>query len=158
VHQGEGQRGSVTERRRYTKRQKLRVVGMAVVEGTTAAAEHAGVPESTLRYWMDRPEFAALRDKTRDQVADEMWATIQVGIKAVAEGLSSDAPLRDKATAVGILYDKFALLTGAATSRMEARDISGTLSDIDILDALREAQHLATGGGASEAVEGTPEG
>lgn len=102
-----------------------------------------GIPRTTLAYWMDDPQFVALRQKTRDQVAEEMWTAIQVGVHEVAKGLLGEAPLRDKATAVGILYDKHALLTGGATGRTEARDITGSLSDNDLISAIREADRIA---------------
>lgn len=138
-------------RRRYTKTEKARAVAKATLTTVEAAAETEGVPRSTLRYWMDDPDLAELRHKTRDQVADEMWTAIQIGIAEIAKGLRGEEPLRDKATAVGILYDKRALLTGGATGRYESRDLSGTLSDSDIIDAIREADKVAsTGGSAAE--------
>jgi hypothetical protein len=150
----------VTTHRRYTKAQKAEAVAAATLSNTAAAAEELGIPENTIRYWLDSPEFVELRTKTRDEVGERLWSAIQVGIDEVAKGLRSDAPLRDKATAVGILYDKHALLTGGATARSENRDITGTLSDADVATAIRYAEDLtrAGGGGASEEAEGTPEG
>lgn len=148
----------MAEHRRYTKSEKVAAVGQAVMQGQREAAERLGIPETTLAYWMHHPEFVALRSKTRDDVADELWATIQIGIREVAKGIVGDAPLRDKATALGILYDKHALLTGGATNRTEARDLTGTLADIDIVSAIREAEHLATGSRAAEATEDAPAG
>lgn len=130
-------------RARYTKAQKAQAVGQALSTSVEATAEAMGVPRSTIRYWVDHPEFAELRQTTRDQLADQLWATIQVGVAEVAKGLRSpDAPLRDKVVAVGVLYDKHALLTGAATSRTESRDLTGTLSDVELVAALREAERL----------------
>jgi hypothetical protein len=134
----------MAERRRYTKAEKARAVGLAVVTSTQAAAEAEGIPRKTLAYWMDDPRFAELRHRTRDQVAAEMWSAIQIGIAEIAKGIVGDAPLRDKVIAVGVLYDKHALLTGMATARTESRDLTGTLSDADIIDALREAERAAT--------------
>lgn len=135
--------------RRYTKRQKAEAVAHATMSSTEAAAAGLGIPESTIRYWLDKPEFAELRTKSRDAVADEFWAAIQVGLKEVANGLRDpEAPFRDKAIALGILYDKHALLTGGATGRTESRDLTGTISDGDIIAAVREAEAL-TGAGDS---------
>lgn len=147
-------------RRRYTKAEKAEAVARATLTNATAAAEELGIPETTLRYWLDAPEFVELRSKTRDEVADRMWATIQIGVDEVAKGLRSDAPLRDKATAVGILYDKHALLTGGATGRTENRDLTGTLEDADIAKALRYADDLTRsgGGGAAPSAEGEAAG
>lgn len=145
-------------RRRYTKSEKAAAVASATLTSVEAAAETRGVPESTLRYWMDQPEFAKLREKTRDQVADEFWTAIQVGVQEVAKGLRGDAPLRDKATAVGILYDKHALLTGGATGRTESRDLTGTLADADLIAAVAEAVEIASGGGDPSPGEDPPAG
>ena len=122
-------------------------MAQATLSTVEAAAAATGIPRTTIDYWMDQPEFVELRSKTRDAVADEFWTAIQVGVKEVAKGLLGDAPLRDKATAVGILYDKHALLTGSATSRTEARDITGTISDGELVAAVREAVEIAGGGG-----------
>lgn len=136
----------MAERRRYTKRQKAEAVAAATMTNTDAAAETTGIPESTIRYWLDKPEFAELRTKSRDAVADDFWAAIQVGLKEVAAGLTGDAPLRDKSVALGILYDKHALLTGGATGRTESRDLTGTLSDADVRGIIHEAEHLLGAG------------
>jgi hypothetical protein len=145
-------------RRRYTKGQKAEAVAAATLSSVEAAAERMGIPRTTIIYWLDQPEFVELRQKTRDQVADRMWAAIQVGVEEVAKGLTSDAPLRDKSVALGVLYDKHALLTGGATGRTESRDITGTLSDGDLTAALREAERIAAGSGDTEASEGASAG
>ena len=137
----------MAERRRYTKTQKAEAVAAATIGTVLGAARARGIPESTLTYWLDQPEFASLRDKTRDEVADRMWSAIQIGVDEVAKGLRSDAPLQAKSVALGILYDKHALLTGGATARSENRDLTGTLSDADITDAIRVASDLVAAGG-----------
>lgn len=148
-----------TAHARYTKAQKAQAVAAATLTTVQAAAESTGVPRSTLRYWLDDPEFAALRQKSRDEVADQMWATIQIGLTEIAKGMRDpDAPLRDKVMAVGVLYDKRALLTGDATSRTESRDLTGTLSDAELLAAVKEAERLATGAGAPAPLEDAPAG
>ena len=144
-------------RARYTKAEKAAAVTRSLGEGTQRTAEAMGIPESTVRYWVNHPEFAALRETTRDQLAEQLWATLQVGVSEVAKGLRDpDVPLRDKVVAVGVIYDKHALLTGAATSRSESRDLTGTLSDADIRDAVRAAERIASG--VAEAPEGAPAG
>jgi hypothetical protein len=142
-------------RRRYTKAQKAEAVAAATISSTEAASESLGIPRTTIAYWLDQPEFVALRQKTRDQVAEAMWSAIQLGLDEVAKGLRGEAPLRDKATALGILYDKHALLTGGATGRTESRDITGSLADADIIAAIREAEQ-ATGAVRSAAEDPVP--
>ena len=142
-------------RRRYTKGQKAEVVGIAAMEGQRGASEITGIPLSTIHSWMNSPEFAQLRTEKREAVEEMFWAGIQVGLKAVIEGLSGDAKLGEKSVALGILYDKHALLTGGATGRTESRDLTGTLSDADVQVVIREAEHLL-GAGTGRTPE-TPE-
>jgi transposase-like protein len=142
----------MAERRRYTKSQKAHAVSLALLTSVEAAAEAEGVPRTTLDYWMDRPEFVELRNKTRDAVADEMWTAVQVGLREVVKGLSGDAPLRDKSVALGILYDKHALLTGAATSRSESRDLTPrALSDHETEALTRAIEGYLDGSGGPDA-------
>lgn len=123
------------------------MVADALNSSTKAAADRAGINESTVRYWLDDPQFATLRDKSRDAVAAEFWTAIQVGIREVTKGLQdADTGLRDKAVALGVIYDKHALLTGGATNRSESRDITGTLADADIAEAIRAAERLVAAG------------
>jgi hypothetical protein len=132
--------------RRYTAKQRAQAAGIAVVEGPTVAAEQTGIPRKTIEYWMDKPEFAELRHKSRESVADEMWSGIQIGLREVVKGLTGEAPLRDKSVALGILYDKHALLTGGATGRMESRELND-LPDSTYVDAIRAARDIARSGG-----------
>ena len=131
-------------RRRYTAKQRAEAAGIAVVEGVTAAERDTGIPKNTIQYWLDRPEFVQLRTKTREQVADELWSVIQVGIQEVAKGIVGDAPLRDKSVALGILYDKHALLRGDATVRTENRELHD-LPDSVYVDAVRAAEAVLAG-------------
>jgi hypothetical protein len=136
-------------RRTYSRAEKAKAVGLAVVEGVTKAAEATGIPNQRVSDWL--AEFdpsGEMRAKSRDAVAEQMWAVIQIGVQEVFKGIQGDAPLRDKVVAVGVLYDKFALLTGAATSRTESRDLTGTLSDAELIAAVREAERLTGEAGA----------
>ena len=124
-------------RRRYTKTQKAEAVAAAVVEGQTAAAERRGIPLTTLNQWFNSPEYVELRSKTNQDVADQFWAVIQLGLQRVQELIPVAEDLAKVSTAVGILYDKHALLTGSATSRSEHRDLPDP--DDAGLDALEQA-------------------
>jgi hypothetical protein len=75
--------------------------------------------------------------------------------QAIASGILEP---RDLVMAAGMATDKAQLLNGGATARTEARDLTGTLSDAELIAAVREAERLATGVGTAEAPEGTPEG
>ena len=137
-------------RRRYTAKQRAAAVGIAALSNVEVAAESTGIPRTTIDYWMDKPEFVELRSKTRDQVADEFWSTIQIGLKRVAQLIPTTDDLQKVSIATGILYDKHALLTGGATGRTESRDLTGSLADGDLITAVREAEQIASGGGTSE--------
>lgn len=110
--------------RRYTKRQKAEAVGLAVVEGQTAASEKTGIPLTTLNTWWRSAEFVELRTKSNPDVADDMWAVVQLGIRRIAELIPQTDDIAKVAIATGTIYDKRALLTGDATSRSEHRDIA----------------------------------
>lgn len=129
-------------------------MALASVSSTRGAAEAAGIPPSTLQYWMDDPQFAHLRTQSRERVAEEFWATIQVGVREVARGLTDpDASLRDKAVALGVVYDKFALMTGGATNRSENRDITGSISDGELAAAVRAAEAVLADTGEGRTAE-----
>lgn len=119
----------MTERRRYTKLQKAAIVGRAEVVGTLPAAEEAGVPESTVRYWREQPAFAELRAQKREDVAADVWAAFQKGVRRVAQLFDTTEDLAKAATAAGILYDKFALMSGQATTRQETKALTEGMDD-----------------------------
>src|SRR5262245_27403427 len=139
----------MSTRRRYTTKDRAHAAGIGIVEGVTEAERPTGIPKETIQYWVNKQEFAHLRTTAREMVADEFWVGVQVGIEEVIKGLRSDAPLKEKAVAFGVIYDRHALLTGGATGRTESRDITGTLSDADVIAHLREADAITAGGRAS---------
>lgn len=139
-------------RRRYTKVDRAKALGIAAVKGQTAAADETGIPLSTLHQWWLKPEYAELRTTAREDVVEQFRVAMQVGIAEVEKGLRSDAPLRDKAVAVSMLAEKFALFSGQATSRTETSDITSTLNDHErealrrtIADALQEIESADAG-------------
>ncbi len=148
----------MAERRRYTAKTRAQAVGIAVVEGVTEAQRQTGIPKQTIDYWTQKPEFGHLRTTAREMVADELWVGIQVGIEQVVAGLRGDAPLKEKAHALGVIYDRHALLTGGATGRTESRDLTGTMADVDLLAAVREAERITGDGGTPAPVTAETEG
>lgn len=125
-----------TKRRRYTKRQKVTAIIAADMTSTKAVARESGVPESTLRYWMDDPTFAPYRAKTREDLAEGALALAQETLAKIRERLPEFEP-RDLTILLGVLTDKAQLLTGHATERTEHRDITDTLSP-EAVDALAD--------------------
>lgn len=146
-------------RRRYAKKEKLAAVMAAEMAGLTQASEQTGIPKSTLAYWMERPEFAQVRTKTREDLADEIKVVAHMAWQAIAESLRQGTmEPRDAIFAAEKATSLQLLMSGDATSRTESRDISGTLSDAEVREAIREAGRLAAPAGASEAATDSPEG
>ena len=131
----------MAERRKYTARTRAKAVGIAVVDGVTAAERVTGIPKTTIDYWMDKPEFVQLRTTARETVVEQLWVGIQVGIEELTKGLRGDAPVNHKAAAFDSLAERYALLNGEATTRTENRDLLEGRSDHEkeaLADAIDE--------------------
>ena len=141
------------QQRRYTKRTKLAAVMAAEMGGVVQAQDQMGIPESTIRYWMDDPELASIRAKTREDLADEIKMVAHLAWQRVTNALrSGEMEPRDAIFAAEKATSLQILMTGGATARTELRDISGTLSDADVIDAIRAAEDYARAGSG-----GTPQ-
>lgn len=127
----------VAKRRRYTRRQKAAAVVTAELSSTLAAAEATGVPESTIRYWLDDPRFAKLREKTREQAADGFDVLIHMAQDRLTELLPT-MEARDVITLMGVATDKAQLVSGHATARTETKALTDGLDDHE-KDALTDA-------------------
>ncbi len=141
---------------RRPKRVKLAAVMAAEMTSLTEASESTGIPKSTLAGWMNDPEIAQIRTKTREDLADEIKVVAHLAWQHVGNALRAgtmeprDAIFAaEKATSLQIL------MTGGATARSEVRDISGTLSDIEVIDAIRVAEQITSDhrGEAADPVE-----
>jgi hypothetical protein len=143
-------------RRKYTVKQRAETAGLAIVVGVTEAERQTGIPKETIQYWTEKPEFAQLRTRAREAVVADFWIAIQAGVEQVHLGLIGDAPLRDKATALATLVDRYALLNGEATQRTETRDVDPDTASPDLAAArgayltLVSARSGAVVGGAGE--------
>ena len=120
----------MTTHRRYTKAQKAGAVADVVRTSLTQAAEDNGVPITTLKYWYDGPEFADVRTKTREQLAQGSIAMAVIAqgelIRRIQSGAISDQAL---VAAYGVGIDKAQLLSGAATSRTESVSVTDGFDD-----------------------------
>ena len=144
---------------RRPKRVKLATVVAAEMTGIIQASEQSGVPESTIRHWMKDPEMAEIRAKTREDLADEIKAVAHLAWEVVGKGLrSGDLEPRDAIFAAEKATSLQILMSGGATARSEVRDITGTLADSDVIDAIRAAEQATVGGGAETPDQGPPEG
>lgn len=145
--------------RRYTRRQKMTAVVAADMTSTLGAAEGLGIPESTIRYWLDDPEFAKLRENARERMAEETLTVARLAWGKLAQRIRRDEiETRDLVLATGMATDKAQLLNGGATDRTETRDISGTITDAELAAALAEAESLATAGRGVPEAEDPPAG
>jgi transposase-like protein len=130
----------VTEkRRRYSKVEKVAAIVAAEASSTLAAAEESGVPRSTLRYWLDDPKFAEYRHNAREAMAEEARVVARLAWRGLAQAiLAGKLEPRDLITAAGMGTDKTQLLSGGATERVEARDLTDDFDDHEKA-ALRKA-------------------
>lgn len=134
-------RGTLPEHRRYTKHQKLSVVMAADMVGVVAASEQAGIPESNVRYWSHKPEFAEYRARAREDLVEEVTITAHLAWQRVSEALRANTlEPRDALFAADKATTILQLLNGEATSRLEHRDITASLDDHE-LDALETWLH-----------------
>lgn len=144
-------------RRRYTAAERARAVGIATVDGQTKAAEVTGIPATTIDYWLDKPEFVALRSTAREKVIEQLWVGLQVGVEALTEGIKGSAPLNHKAAAFAALAERYALLNGEATTRSENRELHDR-PDHELLDGLREVDRILAAGRDAATAEEPPTG
>ncbi len=145
--------------RRYTKRQKIAAVVTAELTSNLAVQQATGISETNIRRWRDDPEMAKYVDKTREELAEGTQMLAHRALEAIVAKLPDFEP-RDLVTLFGVMVDKTQLLSGAATARMESRDITGTLSDLDVRNAIAAAGVLL-GAGAERTpppAEDPPEG
>lgn len=73
--------------------------------------------------------MAQLRTEKREDVAQDVWTAFQVGVRRVLELIPQTDDLQKVATATGIIYDKYALIAGQATSRSEHRELVEGMDD-----------------------------
>ena len=114
---------------RRTARQRAEAVGLSEIIGTKPAARRMHIPESTLRRWREAPEMVLLRAEKREDVAADVWAGFQKGVHRIVALMDTTEDMSKVAVATGILYDKFALMTGGPTSRSETRSVTDDLGD-----------------------------
>lgn len=109
----------------------------AELSSTLAAAEKTGIPRKTIAYWLERPEFAELRQKTREDAAAGFGVLMHKAQDRLVE-LVPSMEARDLIVLLGVATDKAQLLSGQATQRTENRDLVEDLKDHE-REALREA-------------------
>lgn len=118
-------------RRHYSDEERAAALAILDARGgnVTAAAKAARVPRTTLLSWLDLPDRAApseLRRDKRAELAALFEAEAQAAL-AAARNCRDDARYRELMTGAGIATDKWQLLTGGATARIE--------HDVVVIDA-----------------------
>jgi transposase-like protein len=144
----------MTERRRYTKRQKVAAVTAALASSVTAAAEQQGIPRKTVAYWLDSEEFADLRQKTREDLAAEMQMLAHLAASKLANAIvNGQVEPRDLIVALGVTTDKSQLLAGHATERVESKDLTDVFDDHEKRAIVQGAIRYLEGDGPREGEE-----
>ena len=113
---------------RRSRQIKLAVVRTAEAVGVSEAARLSGVPRTTITEWMSTPENVIYRQKTREDLAEEARVMAHATLATIQARLAEFDP-RDLSVLFGILVDKGQLLSGAATARVETRELTDALND-----------------------------
>ncbi|HEV2006065.1 MAG TPA: helix-turn-helix domain-containing protein [Candidatus Limnocylindrales bacterium] len=132
--------------RSYTEQERADAVGLALAVGAKQAAAKLGIPRRTISSWLQRPTPAieAAIVASEEMVASRLWQAIEEGASAVLVGMRDPkARLSDKASALRVVVEAHALISGGPTSRTESTITTGdVLSDheraqlADFLDGL----------------------
>jgi len=101
-----------------------------------AASEATGIPRTTIRQWLEKPEYASLRQNARESIAEEALVVARLAWQALGDAIRNGlVEPRELITAAGVATEKALLASGEATARTEHRD----LDDVDDTDAVRIA-------------------
>ena len=110
--------------------ERMRALGIAVVEGAEAASAKTGIPRRTISLWMDQPEYAELRQKTREELAEGFRALAHLSMsQLMAQVQAGNVEPRDLTILLGVATDKHLLMSGHATGRTEHRSLGDELDD-----------------------------
>lgn len=109
--------------RRYTRQEKAEAVAEVTRTSLTATSERRKVAINTLKYWYDHEDFADVRNKTREELAEGSVAMALIAqgelVRRIRSGDISDQAL---VAAYGVGIDKGQLLSGRATERTESHE------------------------------------
>lgn len=106
--------------RSYSDQERAEAVGLALAIGADKAAEKLGIPRRNISRWLrlERGPVRAAIAATRTEVAARLWEGVVAGSEAVVNGLRDPkARLSDKASALRIVVEAHALISGGPTSR-----------------------------------------
>ena len=134
-----------------TRRERSTAVVLAdALNSADEAGRRLGIPGRTIRRWREDPELADLVLKTREETSDDVKVAMVLAWELIIQRLkAADIETKDLIVLGGVAFDKHQLATGGATARTEQRDITGSLSDDDVIAAVREADAIASASGTS---------
>jgi hypothetical protein len=108
----------------------------AAMTNVSAAAEQTGIPRTTIQRWIDEPWAVELRQKTANELGDEMRVLALLATEELTKAVrSGKVSPRDLIPLMGVAVDKSQLLAGQPTNRFET--VTGGMEDHE-KTALRE--------------------
>lgn len=111
-----------------------------------AASEATGIPRTTLRQWLEKPEYATLRQNAREAIAEEAMVVARLAWQALGDAIRAGlVEPRELISAAGVATDKASLLAGEATARTEHRDLTDGDDDAEALRAAADAYLASLG-------------
>ena len=117
-------------RRQFTKQQKSEAVGYALTMGSRLAAQRTGCPRRLIDNWVKDPALLDMAKQADDQMVQRLSEVMSEGIDAVRLGLQDPkASLQGKAQALRVVTEARALLSGGATQRTEAKQLTVTVPE-----------------------------
>ena len=143
-------------RRRYDDKFRASAVVMLEAAGYPGkegalmeVARHLGMPHNTLRNWYHaerNPPPSELRQHIKKSLV-EMLDDIAYKLVGAMPSKIIDASLQQTATSLAIVIDKYQLLTGQPTWRIELKNLlkEGTLTPQDILNEFADEPEAAVG-------------
>lgn len=143
--------------KRYPQRERALAVIASELTNSAQAEKATGIPHQTILRWRDDPELRVYVQKTRDEMAEEMRGLSALTLAHIRNRIREFEP-KELVTLLGVSTEKALLLAGDATTRSEVRDITGTLADSIVIDAIREVEQIRSDHRASTEDPGPAEG
>jgi hypothetical protein len=114
--------------KRRSKPEKLAAIVAAETTSIAAASEQTGIPESTIRYWLEQPQFAEFRAKTQVDMTEGFTVLVHLVMSEIVTRIKEFEP-EELPILLGIAFDKTQLLRGGVTERTEHVSITDGFND-----------------------------
>lgn len=119
-----------TNYKRRTKPEKLAAIVAAETTSVAAASGQTGIAESTIRYWLEQPQFAEFRAKTQVDMTEGFTVLVQLVMSEIV-GRIKEFDTDELPILLGIAFDKSQLLRGGVTDRTEHVSITDGFDDAE---------------------------